>query len=244
MTSKPGIQDQLREYVLGIIEKYGLGHVVSAEEIKDAIRQRYGTNKKSIIPSDYCYNRSNKGDVWNNPLFFMYKKEKNRKNYRVVGEGYPYTGPVYWRPRGSEEKIIGECINGNRKLLPSSRDVQIYPDELPDDSREYREGKKKFVSINIYERNPLAREKCIQHYGAKCHVCGFDFGEVYGADCEGMIHVHHLRKISDCGEEYKVDPIEDLRPVCPNCHMVLHSKADCYTPEEVQKMVERQRQKK
>ena len=114
----------------------------------------------------------------------------------------------------------------------------IYPDDLLDNSIEYREGKKKTVSVNIHERDPRARHACIRHYGAKCFICTFDFGNTYGAGCEGMIHVHHLKMVSESDGEYTVDPINDLRPVCPNCHMVLHSKKDgCYTIEEVKEML-------
>ena len=113
----------------------------------------------------------------------------------------------------------------------------VYPDELPDNSKEYREGKKKSVAINIYERNPVARQACIEHYGVKCFICGFDFGKVYGAEREGMIHVHHLKMVSEADGEYEVNPINDLRPVCPNCHMVLHSKKDgCFSIDEVKAM--------
>ena len=113
----------------------------------------------------------------------------------------------------------------------------IYPDDLPDDSIEYREGKKKMIAVNIYERDPRARRACINHYGAKCIICDFDFGKVYSAKCEGMIHVHHLKMVSESDGEYIVNPINDLRPVCPNCHMVLHSKKDGYTIEEVKAML-------
>ena len=63
---------------------------------------------------------------------------------------------------------------------------------------------------------------CIDYYGAKCYVCGFDFGERYGQIGVGFIHVHHLIPIAERGQEYKVDPKQDLRPVCPNCHAMLH----------------------
>lgn len=118
----------------------------------------------------------------------------------------------------------------------------IYPDDLPDNSPEYREGKKTTVQINTYERNPAARQACINHYGVTCYVCGFNFGKTYGAICEGMVHVHHLKMVCSADEEYVVNPINDLRPICPNCHMVLHSKKDgCYTIEEAKEMLERSR---
>ena len=46
-----------------------------------------------------------------------------------------------------------------------------------------------------------------------------------GREAEGYIHVHHLRGLSDVGGEYVVDPVNDLRPVCPNCHAVLAGDA-------------------
>jgi 5-methylcytosine-specific restriction enzyme A len=89
-------------------------------------------------------------------------------------------------------------------------------------STELFEGASKQITINAYERNPLARQKCIAYYGAKCSVCGFDFLERYGEIGRGYIHVHHLVPISTISGEYKVDPIKDLRPICPNCHAMLH----------------------
>jgi predicted HNH restriction endonuclease len=88
--------------------------------------------------------------------------------------------------------------------------------------------------VNAYERNQEARRRCIERYGARCVVCGLDFGEVYGEVAEGLIHVHHLKPISEVGEGYVVDPVEDLRPVCPNCHAVIHLRSDIpYLIEDV-----------
>ncbi|HUY33445.1 MAG TPA: HNH endonuclease [Pirellulales bacterium] len=84
------------------------------------------------------------------------------------------------------------------------------------------------VTVNAYERNPEARRRCLEHYGSNCIICGFNFGAVYGEVAEGYIHVHHLRPLSEIGGEYVVDPVEDLRPVCPNCHAVLH-RPNCQT---------------
>jgi predicted HNH restriction endonuclease len=45
--------------------------------------------------------------------------------------------------------------------------------------------------------------------------------------------VHHLRPLSGIAEEYEIDPVEDLRPVCPNCHAMLHRKTPPYTIDEL-----------
>ena len=193
----------LEAYVNIVIEEKGKGHIVSSQEIKDKIQELYGRNPKTIDPSDYCYNRWDKNNPVDRPLFF---EDLGENQYRVWGNNASYCGEI------------------------------IYPDDLPDDSPEYREGKKKSILVNTYERNPAARQSCIAHYGTRCFVCKFDFGEKYGKECNGMIHVHHLKPISETDSEYVVDPINDLRPVWPNCHMVLHSKKG-YTIEEVQAMV-------
>ena len=41
------------------------------------------------------------------------------------------------------------------------------------------EGATRKISVNIYERNPAAREKCIKHYGWCCSVCNFNFEQVF-----------------------------------------------------------------
>ena len=111
----------------------------------------------------------------------------------------------------------------------------LFPQQVDDGS--FSEGSVETVLINQYERNAAARAACIQHYGSKCYICGFDFAAVYGSDFDGYIHVHHLCPLSSIGAEYTINPIADLRPVCPNCHAVIHKKDPCYTIEEVRVML-------
>ncbi len=97
--------------------------------------------------------------------------------------------------------------------------------ELPDEVPETLiEGAKKTITVNSYERNSAARNECIKEYGVTCSVCSFNFEAIYGGRGKDFIHVHHLVAIADIGGEYEVDPINDLRPVCPNCHSMLHRK--------------------
>lgn len=102
---------------------------------------------------------------------------------------------------------------------------------------EFTEGCKKSLATNRYERNREARNACIKYYGAVCCVCGFDFEKVYGQIGKGFIHVHHEVEIAAIGSEYKVDPVKDLKPVCPNCHAMLHQKRPAYTVEELNDMM-------
>jgi len=113
------------------------------------------------------------------------------------------------------------------------------PEEVPESARPLVEGAFKPISVNAYERNPEARRLCLQNYGTRCCICGFSFGEVYGEVAEGFIHVHHLRPLSEIGQEYTVDPIADLRPICPNCHAVVHRHDPPFTIEKVQEFLRR-----
>ncbi len=99
--------------------------------------------------------------------------------------------------------------------------VLMHPDEQPD-PRCYSEGGRCAVLVNRFERDPRAREACISHYGARCSVCNMSFRERYGDGMEDFIHVHHVAPVSQMGAGYQVDPIVDLRPVCPNCHAAIH----------------------
>ena len=102
-------------------------------------------------------------------------------------------------------------------------DLEIHPEEVSDPTR-YPEGATRTVSVNVYERSAAARSACIAQHGCSCTVCGFDFGAFYGELGAGFIHVHHLISLSKVDNDYTVDPVGDLRPVCPNCHAMLHRR--------------------
>jgi hypothetical protein len=111
-----------------------------------------------------------------------------------------------------------------------------FPDELPSDG-EYVEGLAREVLINAFERSVEARNACIAHFGIACQVCGFDFGSKYGPIGNGFIHVHHRVPIASIGQEYTVKPLEDLVPVCPNCHAMLHRREPPLSVAELRAML-------
>jgi 5-methylcytosine-specific restriction enzyme A len=90
--------------------------------------------------------------------------------------------------------------------------------------RLYAEGKVRIITSTTYDRSALARQACIDHYGYDCAVCGFNFSVAYGDMGAKYIEVHHRQQIADIGEEYLIDPVKDLRPVCANCHRMLHRR--------------------
>ncbi|HWL22391.1 MAG TPA: HNH endonuclease [Ureibacillus sp.] len=130
--------------------------------------------------------------------------------------------------QGSSIPLTTQTFHDIMNILQSSSSAQEVPyaDTL-------KEGSVKSVFVNKYERNPLARDRCLEVHGYTCEVCDFDFEDTYGEIGKHFIHVHHLVPLSEIGEEYEIDPVDDLVPVCPNCHAMLHRKNPPYTVEEM-----------
>ena len=121
---------------------------------------------------------------------------------------------------------IPERTSGELERLWEERtatDSVFLADEI-DHPAEYPEGARRQVTVNAYERNPQARAACVAHYGAQCQVCDVVLEKRFGDIAAGFIHVHHIVPVSAIGKGYNVDPINDLVPVCPTCHAILHRR--------------------
>lgn len=141
----------------------------------------------------------------------------------------------YWilRPELKEamEELgrFGELDLLNRDALPE--EITDIPDQA------LLEGLLVRVTVNRYERSALTRYLCVKYHGSACSICGFDFAERYGERFRGMIHVHHLKPLSQIDQRYEVDYAKDLLPVCPNCHAIIHRKNPPYSPSEIRRMI-------
>ncbi len=107
----------------------------------------------------------------------------------------------------------------------------------------YVEGNSHEEVVTKYERNPINRELCLYLKGYKCSVCGFDFEKTYGDIGKEFIEVHHAVMVSTMGDNYHVDINNDLFPVCPNCHAMLHRKFPPYTIDEMKAIIEKNKEK-
>ncbi len=156
---------------------------------------------------------------------------KNGKNYKLVLQRF--SGEMSLRLIGSATPIAVEQFQVYRDFYEKTNEI------TPNLATLLSEGAKKEVFVNAYERNPIARRKCIEHYGARCQVCGFDFAETYGSAFAGLIEVHHIVPISSIKTEYVVDPIKDLIPLCSNCHTAIHKMVDGHfsTVEELRRHI-------
>jgi 5-methylcytosine-specific restriction protein A len=162
---------------------------------------------------------------------------RRTKNHAMNG-----SSPTIWLQDDNGGQEVADALwnyPGVRNLaeLPLIATPGLLPEEIVDPTV-YIEGTHHRISVNAYERDRNARWKCIEHYGAECFICGFSFGVAYGRAAEGIIHVHHVTPLSTVTGPYIVDPIADLRPVCPNCHAVIHLNGGCFSTDEVQRMLE------
>jgi hypothetical protein len=180
----------------------------------------------------------------------LVKLETPVSKRKILEAGVPLGGGRW--PQGSKgQRMEGDNLRALARALisenPRQRDeilnalgvvdlvvdiLDQWPGDIADGAA-FVEGAMRQIIVNAYERSPEARKACIANYGTECVICGVCLGDVYGKAADGLIHVHHLHELSGIGKEYVIDPINDLRPVCPNCHAVLHLRKPAYTIEEM-----------
>lgn len=182
----------------------------------------YGKNGSKLSHSSIQSLIFPKGNV-----FIFVREDSQDPKFLYIGGGkakeYYDTTPVniiwsFTDPQENHPEIAAEEVSGPQK---------------------YFEGSLKQVYVNIYERNPIARRKCIEYYGLECSVCQINFHDRYGVIGKDFIHVHHIKSLHEVGVNYEVNPIEDLRPVCPNCHSMLHKREPAYSIQEMRKIIEK-----
>ena len=78
------------------------------------------------------------------------------------------------------------------------------------------------IDVNRYERDVDASRVCLAFHGTSCAACGFSFEAFYGDAGTGFIEVHHVVPPAMLKGGYKLDPVADLVPLCPNCHAMAH----------------------
>lgn len=103
------ISEKIEESMAG----YNDTDILTTAEIIEKVFRKYGVNKDSIFPSDYCYNRTNNGiDFESSVHLFEYLR---RGKYRYLGRNYKYNGDVIHQKKGvstKDEHIIGRWTEG------------------------------------------------------------------------------------------------------------------------------------
>lgn len=134
----------------------------------------------------------------------------------------------------SENDASDSRFSKAMKLFAGFLGSKYYRDTLPKPKKEkmktveppkptFVEGAVVQQTMDKRERDPQVRKACIEKYGCRCVVCGFDFKAIYGEVGEGYIEVHHLQPISQTEGEHQIE-VDDLRPLCANCHAIAHRR--------------------
>lgn len=102
----------------------------------------------------------------------------------------------------------------------------------------FDEGFKRVIAKEVTVRNKRVVLYAKNKYGVKCAVCEFEFAEKYGAHGFGFIEMHHLNPVKDGKRKTTVN---DLRPVCSNCHRMLHKGERLLSIDELKKIIKNHR---
>jgi len=116
------IYEQLKEVLDG-----REGEIVTATDMKSLLATKYGTNKESVLLSDYCYNRFNEGIMFTKHLF----QYIDRNSYKYLGENALFTGLIFQKKKGGVgECIVGEWIDGVKYMksdgISKAQIIQLY----------------------------------------------------------------------------------------------------------------------
>lgn len=184
--------------------------------------------------------------------YFLTNEIRSAEGTRVFLGDYTLT-ETRTKPQALKHKIYGRFFNVDRHLKRASAVIRqvppvhrpthslsrpsLIPDEVDKAKGPYPEGATRTITVNAYERSAKARQECKKHYGTTCSVCGFSFEKAYGDVAADFIHVHHLKPLSKIKQEYQVDPVRDMRPVCANCHAVIHLGGANRKIEEVKQLL-------
>ncbi|MEO8531093.1 MAG: HNH endonuclease, partial [Deltaproteobacteria bacterium] len=130
--------------------------------------------------------------------------------------------------------------------LPLNDFPPVSPAELDQLPPRY-EGAERQVTRNIRERDPEARADAEAYYRDKhdnrllCEGCKIEFGKIYGQRGEGFMHFHHKKPLAESDGRRQVSGRDDLVPLCPNCHAMVHRGEKLLTVEQLIALIVAQR---
>jgi 5-methylcytosine-specific restriction protein A len=140
--------------------------------------------------------------------------------------------PEFSSEEGILSLIAEWMMNGTALIFSLLTIVDVVDDFVPQS-----EGEAKEIKSKRYERSRINRDICLAHKGYSCHVCGFNFLEIYGELGKDYIQVHHTMPVSQMGSNYEINIDRDLVPVCSNCHSMIHRRTPPYTIKELKDII-------
>ncbi len=170
------------------------------------------------------------------------------------------------RPR--EQKPVSQMSNAQNLLIKMFNELWINPEKIDNLYDQYQPiiqqgfpkgdinssfvGKKDVLLIEegtLSKSSNLTRkrskklvEEARKHYSRGgylyCVVCGFSELDVVE---KNIIQIHHLEPIADLKNETKIllkAALDKVRPVCPTCHSIIHSRKPLLSLQEAKQVLE------
>jgi len=139
----------------------------------------------------------------------------------------------WWKQRKPIVEVDGRCLDelfsdsGPGPLPPSPEDLDLV---VPPDGHGaevgFQEGRRHLLRHWSRERSRelVAKAKkvwSVRVGGLRCRACGFDFEAVYGEHGVGFIEAHHAEPLHE-GTGVRTTTVDNLEPLCANCHRIIH----------------------
>lgn len=224
---KVNVKDNIRLIIEVEPDEYGISFLNNISNSNAEQRKNFISYWNALNEKDILVEINNK--IVSKEEFITI--DDNWKKFKIIFNKTPYCD----ENENDKEKIICAFIIQICKMVFS---ILTYDINDKTNLEGYVEGNKYSIISTKYERNPRNREICLNAKGYKCYACGFDFKKKYGEIGKNFIEVHHAIQVSDMGENYVVDPIKDMYPLCSNCHSMIHRKNPPYTINELKTIIE------
>ena len=147
------------------------------------------------------------------------------KGFKITPKGREYL----FSHREALDYVLAEPFN-YEDIKRALDDIQERDDLLPIEEI-ISEGNVITRNTKVRERSSRLRYKAIEYFThdnkISCDCCGFNFPQYYGSDYgKDCIEIHHIKPIfqykGDSLDQSLEKALQNLLPVCPNCHRVIH----------------------
>ena len=110
------------------------------------------------------------------------------------------------------------------------------------------EGKTAKKDTIVRKRSKKLRDAAIEYYTDRngeicCAACGFCFEKVYHERGKGFIEIHHEKPLyqfsTDGFETYIGEAVKNMKPVCSNCHRMLHRGSDLISVADLREIIQK-----
>lgn len=125
----------------------------------------------------------------------------------------------YYRRKGAEG-LLTLTNKGGGQAASRPIDNRHYRESLENEHLLVSEGHKRKRLAASVARSITLRRLALKRHGASCSACDLKFLKRYDGLKTDCIELHHVSPLS---RGPRISTIDDLVPLCPNCHRVAHS---------------------